>query len=257
VNLHFRWENGNQKNNQAFGKLKNISNINGTLFSFLVFDRFDILIRRRRTRGKFPAPWGDINIPIDTPLLVAAKRRSRYSGRRRSSFDIQFFLRPFPYLAWCSFIYGTFFCAMSVSFGWTIFPCCPFLCGKSKGSSLLLTLADITAIKNTPLLYSVCFSPQSHWEHWGFFKSFLVSVEKAETKNNQAFGKLKKYSKNLGDALCFYTFLPNYISWLSGKPKLNTIASFLTTKKRRSRSKDKTYCPFLFVSFVPFVVKSV
>ena len=48
-----------------------------------------------------------------------------------------------------------------------------------------------------------------------FFKSFLVSDEKAETKNNQAFGKLKKYSKIQGDALYFSTFRPNYliINW--------------------------------------------
>jgi len=30
-----------------------------------------ILIRRRQTRGEFPAPWGDKNIPVDTPLLAA------------------------------------------------------------------------------------------------------------------------------------------------------------------------------------------
>jgi hypothetical protein len=29
------------------------------------------LIRLRRTKGEFPAPWGDKNISVDTPLLEA------------------------------------------------------------------------------------------------------------------------------------------------------------------------------------------
>jgi hypothetical protein len=32
-----------------------------------------VLIRLRRTRVQFPAPWADKNIPADTPLLAAGQ----------------------------------------------------------------------------------------------------------------------------------------------------------------------------------------